>query len=272
MINEGKYGKVLITGGTSGLGLELAKLYLNDGAEVYATGRRMPHVLSENDRFHFIQVDFSDLKQVEHIISGIVEARPEFDLIINNAGVLNSSDYRTSKDGFEYTFQVNFLSHLLIDDLVVRSHNPESKLKVAFVTSPVYRFVKPFFRFPEQSSYRPFRTYCETKYYLLHVGNYLKLQYPEKEISIIGLDPGIFSSGIYRMQKRWFHRMYTVGAHFMRSSGKVAGDLHKILTDQRVADSKVYHRSGRKVWPYPLPDEISGKFLFSCKEAIKVVR
>jgi NAD(P)-dependent dehydrogenase (short-subunit alcohol dehydrogenase family) len=264
--------KVLITGGTSGLGYELVKRFLDDGAEVYATGRKIPEALSGNNRFHFVQVDFSDLKQVEPVISEISAEKPEFDLVINNAGVLSPSDYRTSKNGIEYTFQVNFLAHLLIDDIIVRSHSGSKELKIAFVTSPVYRYVKPLFRFPEENGYRPFRTYCETKYYLLLVGSYLTARYPEKDIKIIGLDPGIFSSGIYRMQKQWFHKMYTIGAHFMRSSGKVASDLHRILISMDAAWNKIYHRSGRKVKPFPLQDDISGKFLLSCQEAIKIMR
>jgi NAD(P)-dependent dehydrogenase (short-subunit alcohol dehydrogenase family) len=270
MIKTGPIKKVLITGGTSGLGLELVKLFLADGAEVYATGRTMPQIFSDNSRFHFSQVDFSDIKQVETVISLITTSQPGFDLVINNAGILSPHNFTTSKDGFEYTFQVNLLSHILLDDIIVRSMPAGGVLRIAFVTSPVYKFVKPDFIIPQKTNYRPFKTYCETKYYLLLAGSYLKLKYPDKDLRIIGLDPGIFSSGIYRMQKNWFHKMYSVGALFMRSSGKVAGNLHRILNDSIFTENRVYHRSGRRSEPFPPLNGASEKFMEDCCKAVTI--
>ena len=262
--------KVLITGGTSGLGLELVKLFLSDGAEVYATGRKMADILSDNSGFHFIQVDFSDLKQVEAVISQVASSQPEFDLVINNAGVLSPHDFALSKDGFEYTFQVNVLAHLLLDDIIVRSMPEGSDLRIAFVTSPVYRYVKPLFIFPQKNNYNPFKTYCETKYYLLLAGSFLKLKYPDKDLKIIGLDPGIFSSRIYRMQKSWFHKMYWVGAFFMRSSENVAGKLHRILNDSRFTENRVHYRSGKRSQPFPPMSSAAEKFMAACHDLVKI--
>jgi NAD(P)-dependent dehydrogenase (short-subunit alcohol dehydrogenase family) len=270
MIRTGPIKKVLITGGTSGLGLELVKLFLADGAEVYATGRKMPAILSDKPGFHFIQIDFSDLKQVKTVMSVVAETQPGFDLLVNNAGVLSPRDFTASNDGFEYTFQVNLLSHLLINDIFARSLHPGTNMRIAFVTSPVYKYVKPQFIFPLKNNYQPFRTYCETKYYLLLAGSFLKLRYPDKNLEIIGLNPGTFSSGIYRMQKNWFHKMYSVGALFMRSSGKVAGELHRILTDSKFVYNRVYYRSGKRSQPFPPMNEASEKFMAACHDAIKI--
>jgi NAD(P)-dependent dehydrogenase (short-subunit alcohol dehydrogenase family) len=267
MFERGHIKKVLITGGTSGLGLELARLFLKDGAEVYATGRKWPQSVSANSRFHFIQVDFADLKQVKAIISEVV-AETEPDLVINNAGILSPNEFIASKDGFEYTFQVNFLAHLLIGEIIARSLNPGKSLTLAFITSPVYKYVKPRFILPGENNYQAFRTYCETKFYLLLAGSYLRLQYPDKDLKIIGLDPGIFSSGIYRMQKKWFHKMYAVGALFMRSSGIVAGELYRILNDQETAGERIYHRSDGSSKPFPTMSETAEIFLKDCNEAL----
>jgi NAD(P)-dependent dehydrogenase (short-subunit alcohol dehydrogenase family) len=270
MIQTGSVGKVLITGGSSGLGLEMAKLFLEDGAEVYATGRKMPGSLSDNSRFHFIQVDFSDLRQVKKVFSDMMASKTSFDLIVNNAGILSPRAYTATGDGFEYTFQVNFLSHLLIDDLFLWSADAGKPARLALVTSPVYKYVKPSFNFPVEENYRPFRVYSETKYYLLFIGSFLKRKYPGKNIQIYALDPGIFSSGIYRMQKRWFHIMYMVGALFMRSSVKVATDLHQILIDPEVEGNLIYHRSGKRSRPFPEVSAASGKFMAACHDAVKI--
>jgi NAD(P)-dependent dehydrogenase (short-subunit alcohol dehydrogenase family) len=270
MIKAEPIKKVLITGGTSGLGLELVKLFLADGAEVYATGRKKPDIIFNSTGFHFLQIDFTDLRQVEDVLSHLVSSQPELDLVINNAGVLSPHDFELSKDGFEYSFQVNLLSHLLLDDMIVQSLNPGRNLRIAFVTSPVYKFVKPRFIFPEKVKYKAFITYCETKYYLLLAGSFLRIKYPDKNLKIIGLDPGIFSSGIYRMQKRWFHKMYSVGSLFMRSSGNVAGKLQRILNDSTFAENRIYYRSGKRSQPFPPMTEAAEKFMAACNDAVKI--
>jgi NAD(P)-dependent dehydrogenase (short-subunit alcohol dehydrogenase family) len=264
--------RVLITGGTSGLGFELVKFFLEDGAQVYATGRNCPDLLNHYSGFHFIRVDFSDLVQVKSVIGNVLSSKSRFDLIVNCAGVLTPPDFTTTKDGFEYSFQVNFLAHLMICDLIVESQESDRPLKLVFVTSPVYKYVKPSFKWPEKNGYRSFRVYCESKYYMLLIGSFLKSIYKEKNIRVFALDPGIFSSGIYRMQKGWFHKMYRIGAHFMRSSRKVARYLHNVLADEGLAENMIYKESARSQRTIPPLTADSEEFLLSCHEAVKIVR
>jgi NAD(P)-dependent dehydrogenase (short-subunit alcohol dehydrogenase family) len=264
--------RLLITGGTSGLGLELVKFFLEDGCEVHATGRNCPGLIIHQSGFHFIQVDFSDLEQVRSVFARELLSHSGFDLVVNCAGVLTPPDYTATIDGFEYSFQVNFLAHLMICDIIINSHKKDSRLKLAFVTSPVYKYIKPSFRWPEKNSFRPFRVYCESKYYMLLIGSFLKSIYKGKDISVLALDPGIFSSGIYRMQKGWFRKMYRIGAPFMRSSHKVAMNLHNILTDEELAGDVIYKRSTVGEDSIPALSTISEKFLLSCHKAVKIVR
>ncbi|HQG62440.1 MAG TPA: SDR family NAD(P)-dependent oxidoreductase, partial [Bacteroidales bacterium] len=58
---------ILITGGTSGLGLELVKSFLDKGNTVIATGRRELELKSYEGKFHLYRVDFSDLKETASV-------------------------------------------------------------------------------------------------------------------------------------------------------------------------------------------------------------
>jgi NAD(P)-dependent dehydrogenase (short-subunit alcohol dehydrogenase family) len=257
---------ILITGGTSGLGLELVKLFLSEGSEVYVTGRNPKGLPLQNSKLHFIAVDFSDLKAVSEIINKFAGQSIKFDILVNNAGILSPPVYTTTNDSFEYTFQVNFLSHLLIDEMIIRNKTDSAPLTVVSVTSPVYKYVKPDFRMSDINRYRSFKVYAESKLYLLLIGEYLCSKYPEKRLRFIGYDPGTFSSGIYRMQKKWFQVLYKIAAPFMRSPAKVAKALYQILTNQIRNYDLVYDVSMRtRQIPYSNTAE-AGELLNFCEQ------
>jgi NAD(P)-dependent dehydrogenase (short-subunit alcohol dehydrogenase family) len=258
--------KILLTGGTSGLGLEIAKILISGGAEVYAMGRDLKGYSFANEKFRFIKADFADLKDLKASLSDILSQQIRFDVIINNAGVLSPPGYLETKDGFEYSFQVNFLSHLLINEMIIENKAYSDPLTILAVTSPVYKHIKPDFTFPGKNDYRPFRVYSESKFYLLLMGNYLKDEFKSDKFSFVGFNPGTFGSGIYRMQKPWFHIMYKIAAPFMRSPSKVAGSICRLLEKGEYAFTGIYSVNGTKpsvLRSYPVE---ASEFLRRCSE------
>lgn len=259
--------KIFVTGGTSGLGLELVRRLLLQGAEVYATGRKLNENLPEKDNFRFIPVDFTDLKNLTETISEFLNEKILFDVVINNAGVLSPPEYQETKDGVEYSFQVNFLSHILINEMILRKKAYNDPLLIIAVTSPVYRFVRPDFTIPRKTDYRPFRIYSESKYYMLLIGDYLKNECLGSNFRFLGFNPGIFGSGIYRMQKPWFRAMYRFAAPFMRSSGKVAESLIDVIKKEDIVFNEIYSGTGHPVI-FAHDKAASGKLFCECKEAL----
>lgn len=159
-------GRVLITGGTSGLGLELVKLFLRKGFIVVTTGRRMLELPEHEGRFIFYHVDFADLSATSELF-GKISKTHEFDYIIYNAGILSPPDFTTTKDGFEYTFQINFLAHFLVNEIIIRHHAPDKPLRVVAVTSMAYRVAEPDFNyFGDAGNYRAWKAYSGSKLYL----------------------------------------------------------------------------------------------------------
>lgn len=262
---------VLITGGTSGLGLELAKILAADGLEVYAMGREARENFPKTGNLHFVKTDFSDLKQVRRSVNDLLDNDVDFDYIVSNAGVLNPPDFTVTADGFEYGFQVNFLSHLLINDLFLKNIKRGVFPKILFVTSPVYKYVKPSFSIPTADKYNAFRGYSESKFYLLLLGKYFELKFPGLNLRYSGFNPGTFRSGIHRMQMRWFGVMYRVGAPFMKNPAKVARSLACILRDNSIQDRVIFHHSRRRYTAGIGLTPESEKFLLACQEAVDIV-
>jgi retinol dehydrogenase-12 len=266
---DGTSKKILITGGTSGLGLELVKHFLSAGNEVYTIGRDIKEISLNDGNFHFIKCDLANLTSLSGMISELCEQVKEFDLVINNAGVLGPSQFVETQDGFEYTFQVNFLSHLLIDEMIVRARNSVEPLLIISVTSPVYKYVKADFTFPERQNFHSFQTYSESKIYVLFIGEYLAKKYPNKNIKYFGLNPGIFSSGISRMKKKWFQRMYRIGAPFMRNPEKIADSLMTILKENKFISGKIYKgKRNSKELKYTDPQRVDN-FIATCQSKIE---
>ena len=260
--------KVLVTGGTSGLGLSIVKLFLRKGYEVVATGRQ-PVIIHENaGRFTFLMTDFSSLKQTE-VAAKNLSRNFKFDIVINNAGVLSPPDFLLTVDGFEYTFQVNFLSHLLLNEIILCSARPGKPVRILNVTSMVYRIAENQFKIPDsESGYRPLKAYANSKLYLALMCVHLPDRYPAMNLKCIAFDPGIFNSGIYRMQKKWFRVMYRAGALFMKSPEITAIRIGKILEREDLINGTIYQSVNRKKKIPAIENKATSDFWNECYKVI----
>jgi len=233
-------GKILITGGTSGLGLELVRVFLDNGFYVVATGRQSVSLPGSEERFRLYRSDFSKLSETAEVIKQICDTY-EFDYVIYNAGILSPPGFTATSDGFEYTFQVNFLTHLLANEIIAGKHDPSGSLKIAAITSPVYRIASRELKLIQDSSgYRPLKAYSESKLYLALMCRHFAALYRARNISFLPFDPGIFGSRIYRMQSGLFQFLYNIAAPFMRKPASVARVLAELMTESNTINGEVY--------------------------------
>ena len=75
---------VLITGISSGFGLETARLLSQEGHSVYGTVRRVVEPLPN---VHYLQLDVRDSEAVKKAVDQIVEKEGHIDVLVNNAGM-----------------------------------------------------------------------------------------------------------------------------------------------------------------------------------------
>jgi len=264
-----KEKSVLITGGTSGLGLELVKLFLKEGFFVIATGRQYIMIPGFEDRFKLIQVDFSDMDKISRTIYKIAHSC-NINTVINNAGILSPPDFTPTINGFEYTFQVNYLSHLLINEIILLHKKKSEAIKIVSVTSPVYRLADSDLIIPPvTNNYRSIKAYTSSKLFLMLMCEFLPSRFPDLNLQCFSFDPGTFSSGIYRMQKSWFRMLYRIAAPFMRSPLKVAEILFGLLKDEEIKNGMIYDiRKGIKHVPVTQQQE-KDTFMAACYTLIE---
>lgn len=233
--------KVLVTGGTSGLGLELVKLFLRKGYYVVVTGRKSLTLPGFENGFKLYKIDFSDLQLTAETIKQICDCH-RFDIVINNAGILSPHNFCTTKDGLEYTFQVNFISHLLINEIIIRKQADIKPLRIAAVSSPVHRIAKCETTWLcDGLTYNPIMAYSNSKLYLSLMCSHLATIYHYINLQCFSFVPGVFGSDIYRMQGKTFRFLYRIAAPFMRRSSKVAKVLFEILTNKELTNGAVYN-------------------------------
>ena len=148
---------VLITGGTSGIGLELAKQLLARGNTVLVTGRdrdRLDAATRALPGLHGFESDVSDPAAIAELHEHVVAAFPSLDTLFNNAGIMRNLNLNRDRDLTDVTREVDinlsgpvrmiqqFLPHLKrrAGALIV---NVSSGLAfVPFPASPVYSATK----------------------------------------------------------------------------------------------------------------------------------
>jgi NAD(P)-dependent dehydrogenase (short-subunit alcohol dehydrogenase family) len=232
---------ILVTGGTSGLGLEIVKQFLRRDFFVIATGRRSILLEGYEERFRFYRVDFNDLKDTADVVRTICNNH-QVSVIVNNAGILSPPDFRTTKDDFEYTFQVNFYAHLLVNELIIRRFGNMYPLRIAAITSVVYKLAKPDMNYcRHERDYSSLKAYSDSKLFLVMMCRHLASRYRNIDLKCFSFDPGVFGSSIFRMQKGWFRLLYRIAAPFMRSPESVAKVLAEILTENDFNNGEIYN-------------------------------
>ena len=99
---------VLVTGGTSGIGHEVAGAFADAGASVTVTGTRSAPTDYDGQldlgRFAFHQLDVADSAAIDALAEGL----DRVDVLVNNAGA-NGMD-EADPDGFAESVQVNLLA------------------------------------------------------------------------------------------------------------------------------------------------------------------
>ncbi|MDC7225468.1 MAG: SDR family NAD(P)-dependent oxidoreductase [Spirochaetales bacterium] len=142
---EGK--TAVITGATSGIGLETARLFARKGADLICLNRdpeksdRVEKELKEkyNCNIKTIYVDFTSFEQVGKAADALLSLTVPIDVIIYNAGVFNTTKQFTA-DGVEMVFQVNHLGSFFLNYKLKEKLKKENRARIIYVNSEGHRF------------------------------------------------------------------------------------------------------------------------------------
>lgn len=116
----------LISGGTSGIGLAIAKCFLQAGAAVIVCGRKpekIEAVVSDLKKYgnaSGLQLDVSDVPAMEHSISAFLEnGNTKIDILVNSAGINSEGNFGVIKeDDFDKVIDTNLKGTLFLSQVV----------------------------------------------------------------------------------------------------------------------------------------------------------
>jgi uncharacterized oxidoreductase len=95
---------ILITGGTSGIGFELASQLLKLGNTVIVTGRDQSKLDEAREKLpglHAIQSDVSDPEAIRRLFDAVIKDFPKLNVLVNNAGIMREINLQKSNSGLQ---------------------------------------------------------------------------------------------------------------------------------------------------------------------------
>lgn len=190
---------VLLTGATSGIGLETARaLATPDRRLILACRNRSKaetlrqQLLSAQPacQIDLVDLDLASLASVDRAVTEIFQCCSRLDVLINNAGVM-PAQFTRSADGHELNFAVNHLAPFSLTQQLLPLLRASGRARVVNVSSMMHRFGRPDFDdWPHPARYRQVRAYGSSKLGLLLCTREFARRHQRDGITANALHPG----------------------------------------------------------------------------------
>ncbi|XP_068658846.1 short-chain dehydrogenase TIC 32 A, chloroplastic-like isoform X1 [Aristolochia californica] len=207
----------IVTGGTSGIGRETARVLALRGAEVIIPGRNIESalrvkesLLKENPsaKLQAMEMDVSSISSVISFARAFNSSNRPLNILVNNAGIM-ACPFQLSKDGIELQFATNHLGHFLLTNLLLDKLKSTAKLtgvegRIVNVSSIAHRYADSsamdFHKLNDPSNYKPYDAYARSKLAnILHANELAKrLQDEGSNVTANSLHPGVIPTNISR--------------------------------------------------------------------------
>lgn len=166
-------GKIcMVTGANSGIGKAIASGLAQMGATVVMVCRdhtkgelAMADIkrTTENQTVELMLADLASLDSVRKLVRNFTKSHDNLHVLVNNAGLIIGRREVTS-DGFETTFEVNYLSHFLLTNLLLDVLKASAPSRVVNVSSDAhFTGHMDFEDLQEEKRYRAMKSYAQSK-------------------------------------------------------------------------------------------------------------
>jgi len=196
---------VAITGPTAGIGRSTALELARRGASLTllcrnpdkALGLQQDIIAAGGEPPAVIVLDMASLESVRRAASELVASGRPLDVLVNNAGVINTQR-RESADGFEETLAVNHFAPFLLTGLLLPALLRNPGARIVNVASNAHAFVRDMGWEDMQAarSYRTFREYGRSKLANILFTRSLARRLEGRDVTVNCLHPGAVATSL----------------------------------------------------------------------------
>ena len=198
--------KCIVTGGTSGIGKETALGLARLQGDVTIVGRsrekcetvRNEIISATSNRDVSYEIaDLSSMDAVRILAEKITSSTSHIDVLINNAGgVFNK--YIVTKDGFESTIALNYLSPVLLTRLLFPILKLSGGARIINIGSSVHKSGRTEFDFQFKQKYGAMKAYSTSKLMITLFTYAIARRLRKTNMSSILVQPGFVSTNLGR--------------------------------------------------------------------------
>lgn len=197
--------QVAITGATAGIGRETALALATMGASLTLFCRNPDKAGALAEEIaqaagappRIIDMDMNSLDSVRNAASEFVAGGQSLDVLLNNAGLINTSR-RESADGFEQTLAVNHFAPFLLTGLLLPALQSAPAARIVNVASHAHTFVRgmDFDDMQAERGYKTFHEYGRSKLANMLFTRELSRRLQASPMTVNSLHPGTVSTSL----------------------------------------------------------------------------
>ncbi|KAL1823704.1 hypothetical protein ACET3Z_010482 [Daucus carota] len=222
----------IVTGASSGIGTETARVLALRGAHVVMGVRNMAAAKEVKEsivkeipsaKIDALELDLSSMASVKKFASDYNRSGRPLNILINSAGIM-AIPFKLSTDNIELQFATNHIGHflltnLLLDNMKKTARKSKIEGRIVNVSSEAHRYsYREGIRFDnlnDQKGYSSYGAYGQSKLANVLHANELTRRFKEDGVNITAnsLHPGIIATNLFRYQN-------SVAAGFIGSIGK----------------------------------------------------
>ncbi|XP_071686210.1 short-chain dehydrogenase TIC 32, chloroplastic-like isoform X3 [Rutidosis leptorrhynchoides] len=207
----------IVTGGSSGIGRETARVLALRGAHVVmgvrnlAAGKQVQEEIVKEiptAKVDAMELDLNSMASVRKFASDFNSTGQSLNLLINNAGIM-MTPFLLSKDNIELQFATNhlghfLLTHLLLDNMKKTASKSKKEGRIVNLSSEAHRITYPegirFDKINVEKEYSKYQAYGQSKLANILHANELTRHFKEEgvEITANSLHPGVIQTNLFR--------------------------------------------------------------------------
>lgn len=210
-VNNLKDKVFIVTGASSGIGVETGRALAATGGKVFLTvrslekGQKACESFLEPGRVELLELDTSDLASVRRAAANFLEKSSTLNVLVCNAAVMQVPTREETVDGFEMQLGTNYIGHYLFFDLLkdalLKGSTPEFNSRLVHVSSSGHHMSEILFddiQMAKPGAYGPWEAYGQSKLAQIYMSNYVDRNFGPKGLHALSVMPGGIMTGLQK--------------------------------------------------------------------------